>query len=732
MADEDLLYVPEAFVAPTDASPEAMQDLVGYLERELLRISLTFEQGPARTVEFQNVAPARPREGMVTGADGTNWDPGYGQGIYGYWNSTWNPLGLSGVSATLLNLTDPGADRLLFWDDSAGTLAWNSTSAPLEASLAFLGGGSAYGVYWTDDAGTYAEGTDGAKLFKFTDGHLYYDTYDSGSHVFRTTGNATQFVISPTASAVDYHTFTGAATGANQVILWSATGSDSKISIGIAPKGGGGIKMGAASVGSNPTYQVQIQSATTSIATLGLQAYDSAGTYAASCNFISADGTAIGSITSYSSVANVLYYSHPNGHYFRTGGGTAGSGSTQFTVAHTASAVNYWQFTGSATSPLVCSAQGSGSNISIQFQPKGSAGVYILPSSDSHLYGGLQFYRSSGGSRGAVLQGSDDNTYVGNQAANNIRFFTNGDAAFAAQFLIAHTASTVNYVQVSGATTTNYPYIYSNGSDTNVGLNLFTKGSGPHRFYTAADSSAMLQVLVSHTASAVNYLRLTGGSTGSAPQIASVGADTNVALSYITQGNGAHNFYTNGNTLQHTITHTASAVNYWGFTGSATGSQIKMTAAGSDSSVGVWIKPKGSDTSGAANAFGNIATLQIYIPDDGCYRINVGDNSIRVCPWIVSYSAFTSNDNTRWGILGVQVNNVSCTIAGGTNWEHLTASDTAPASASAATDGNLAFQDDVSGAYVWIINRRGSAITLHITMLGYGNISTLPTATSIF
>lgn len=40
-----------------------------------------------------NAAPARPREGMIAFADGTNWNPGSGQGIYAYHGGAWNLLG---------------------------------------------------------------------------------------------------------------------------------------------------------------------------------------------------------------------------------------------------------------------------------------------------------------------------------------------------------------------------------------------------------------------------------------------------------------------------------------------------------------------------------------------------------------------------------------------------------------------------------------------------------------
>lgn len=38
-------------------------------------------------------APVKIRLGMVVLADGTDWNPGSGQGVYCYYNSQWNKLG---------------------------------------------------------------------------------------------------------------------------------------------------------------------------------------------------------------------------------------------------------------------------------------------------------------------------------------------------------------------------------------------------------------------------------------------------------------------------------------------------------------------------------------------------------------------------------------------------------------------------------------------------------------
>lgn len=75
------------------------------VERELMRVASAFEFALSRNIEFHNVEPERPREGRVVGADGTNWDPGDGQGVYAYYGGQWNKLSGAGGGG----VTDHGA-----------------------------------------------------------------------------------------------------------------------------------------------------------------------------------------------------------------------------------------------------------------------------------------------------------------------------------------------------------------------------------------------------------------------------------------------------------------------------------------------------------------------------------------------------------------------------------------------------------------------------------------------
>jgi len=53
-----------------------------------------------------------------------------------------------------------------------------------------------------------------------------------------------------------------------------------------------------------------------------------------------------------------------------------------------------------------------------------------------------------------------------------------------AQFIVSHTASAVNLIQVTGAVTTGAPALSTAGTDTNIDLALTPKGTGVLKFGT--------------------------------------------------------------------------------------------------------------------------------------------------------------------------------------------------------------------------------------------------------
>ena len=79
------------FYAPEQV-PANKEDLPAYIERELFKIKVAIDLLALGHLDETHVAPVKPRVGDIRLADGTNWNPGGGQGIYAYYNSVWNKL----------------------------------------------------------------------------------------------------------------------------------------------------------------------------------------------------------------------------------------------------------------------------------------------------------------------------------------------------------------------------------------------------------------------------------------------------------------------------------------------------------------------------------------------------------------------------------------------------------------------------------------------------------------
>jgi hypothetical protein len=223
------------------------------------------------------------------------------------------------------------------------------------------------------------------------------------------------------------------------------------------------------------------------------------------------------------------------------------SGGTQFNVTHTASAVNYMQASGNSTgnAPLLFLA-GSDTNVSASYSTKGTGGHF---------------------------------------------FYTGGNVNFA----IANAASAVNYLQATGAATGNGIGISSQGSDTNIPAELFTKGSGTIAFRTNANTNTQFAVV--HRASAVDFVTAFGAAAGNSPGLtAELGSSANAQFAYVAKGSGSHIFITGWplNVVQLNIAHTASSVNYWNFTGAPTTGQPYLQLAGSDTNISALFSTKGS------------------------------------------------------------------------------------------------------------------------------------------
>jgi hypothetical protein len=211
------------------------------------------------------------------------------------------------------------------------------------------------------------------------------------------------------------------------------------------------------------------------------------------------------------------------------------NGQTSFTVPDSMSVTsqatsgnNYFNFVTSATSGRQAIAVQDGTRFA----------EFLLMKSTQAGYGNTNevVIRASVNTAGLRL--------VSDSSATPTIFFSTGTttSAVSEQFRITNTVSAVNYVQVTGAATTAFPVISVQGSDSNPSLGITSKGSGSLIFFT--NNAAQRQFRVSHTASAVNYYDVTGSAAGQAPILSVVGTDTNIDLALTPKGTGLVRFGT--------------------------------------------------------------------------------------------------------------------------------------------------------------------------------------------
>lgn len=248
------------------------------------------------------------------------------------------------------------------------------------------------------------------------------------------------------------------------------------------------------------------------------------------------------------------------------------SGSTdrrQLQITHTATAVNYWTMTGATT--------GNSPNIQV-------AG------SDSVV--GMILGAKGGGSISLNTRSNAPQLIVVDAPSSVNNWYVKGSATGTAMEIGAYPVGDSN-IDLSlvprGTGTVNAPSVNATGS------NLPANGIYLSAANTPAISARSLKALeITNPASAVNYISMSGATTGGLPNIGAWGSDTNVNLSLYTKGTGSFYLYTNFSVLQAVVAHAASAANYIQLGGSAAGGPITISALGSDTNIDLSLAPKGT------------------------------------------------------------------------------------------------------------------------------------------
>lgn len=206
-------------------------------------------------------------------------------------------------------------------------------------------------------------------------------------------------------------------------------------------------------------------------------------------------------------------------------------------------------------------------------------------------------------------------------------------------------ASAVNEITVTNAATGTSPSIAATGDDTNVGLKIKTKGTGTLELLDGSNNEL---VKLNTVALAVNEVSITNAVTGSNPQIASTGNDTNIGITLSGKGTGDVNLgqatsvntaITSGNIKLMSdqplvdssgnelikFAKTASAVNEITVTNAATGNGSMISSTGGDTNIDLILRPKGTGTVKIQDSSGisvfKAPTIQKFTTGSGTYTL---------------------------------------------------------------------------------------------------------------
>jgi hypothetical protein len=344
--------------------------------------------------------------------------------------------------------------------------------------------------------------------------------------------------------AANYGQLTGGAT--TKAVQFQTLGTDTNISMALQPKGTGAIDLAAGSSGVNISNGGTVTAITR---TNGGSGYTSFPTPA-----ITAPTTAGGvqAVISVSSMATTSAAINSGGTGYIVGdvltvvGGTGGP--TTLTVSTVSSGVitattitTNPAYTALPTNPVsVTGGAGTSATFNIVYGVS-SSGLIVTTAGSGYVEQPTVTFSGGGGSGAAAyatVGGTAKITGIGPQTD----FYTPSGAILST--LDGGLPATGAYLQLTNSSASNSINRVI-GSGGNLGLYWLTKGTSPHAFATN-NSSGTVQFQVAHTASAVNYVQVTGGATGS-PGVVTMsaqGSSTDVDIAITPKGAGVVKFAT--------------------------------------------------------------------------------------------------------------------------------------------------------------------------------------------
>jgi hypothetical protein len=296
---------------------------------------------------------------------------------------------------------------------------------------------------------------------------------------------------------------------------------------------------------------------------------------------------------------------------------------------------------------------GNGSSLygwGLQLEIASTVGTYI-PTTTTAVYGTPTLSFSGVASIG--LQ-SDGSLYETSAGTGNVRFYTNNIAQ--EQMRVSHTASAVNYVQVTGAATGNAPAISVQGSDANVGITVQGKGAGSAILQANSTGNALFATdggltalrAVPRVASGDTWLDVQRGV--GAVILSAASGTTNGDITLTPRGTGVVRTSGTGIRLY------GSSSGYVGLTGAAAAGSTTYTLPAADGTTGQMLSTNGSGTlSWATGGGSNIAAQGLWenaLTISSNYSVTSGNSAMSAGPiTIASGVSVTVPSGSRWVIV---------------------------------------------------------------------------------
>jgi hypothetical protein len=390
--------------------------------------------------------------------------------------------------------------------------------------------------------------------------------------------------------SANYFEFAGAAT--TNAVEAKALGSDTNIAFVIDSKGTGAIDLAAGSRGVN----ISNGGTVTAITRTAIGSYTSQPSCAISAPTTAGGVTATGTAIMYADQGTTVAAGgtgYTVGDTLTLVGGTPTSSAGTFTVATvsggvvlTVNAGNFANYSALPSSP-VATTGGTGTGCTLTVLWKMNS-VTVTNAGSGYVEQPTVTFSGGGGS-GAAAYATVGSATVIRSLHRQMSVNTAGGETVRITDLGGLNDA---FVSLSGSQFQR-AYIGADGSATNVALQIGgTKGTGQIVFATGPLGTE--QFRVANTASAVNYVQVTGAATGGAPTISSQGSDANPRLVLNAKGSSSGIDLLMNGSRQVFIGTNGSAVNYLQIGGTAAGVSPSVAVAGTDANIDLALTPKGT------------------------------------------------------------------------------------------------------------------------------------------